>query len=135
MNATPGVNLVATTRTMRTTCPYCGVGCGVRARVNGAHVELDGDVEHPANAGRLCSKGAALGETLGLGGRLLYATCSVNRSENEGVVAKFLSVAPNFSSEPLPRTFGGLTRGGGTTFLPALHDSDGFFVAAFRRQS
>src|SRR6188768_438126 len=57
---------------MRTTCPYCGVGCGVRARVNGAHVELDGDVEHPANAGRLCSKGAALGETLGLGGRLLH---------------------------------------------------------------
>ncbi len=54
---------------VRTTCPYCGVGCGVRARPDGA---VSGDPEHPANGGRLCSKGAALGETLSLDGRLLH---------------------------------------------------------------
>ncbi|MBI1178923.1 MAG: molybdopterin-dependent oxidoreductase [Alphaproteobacteria bacterium] len=52
---------------LRTTCPYCGVGCGVSI-VDG---RPQGDIDHPANAGRLCSKGAALGETLDLPGRLL----------------------------------------------------------------
>jgi assimilatory nitrate reductase catalytic subunit len=56
---------------MRTTCPYCGVGCGVVARVVGGAVEVEGDKLHPANAGRLCVKGSALGETTGLDGRLL----------------------------------------------------------------
>jgi assimilatory nitrate reductase catalytic subunit len=46
---------------VRTTCPYCGVGCGVIARPDGRIV---GDPAHPANFGRLCSKGAALAETL-----------------------------------------------------------------------
>lgn len=58
---------------IRTTCPYCGVGCGLLAnpnRVGGA--AISGDADHPANFGRLCSKGAALGETLGLERRLLY---------------------------------------------------------------
>jgi assimilatory nitrate reductase catalytic subunit len=53
----------------RTTCPYCGVGCGVLASADGA---VRGDPAHPANFGRLCSKGAALGETTGLEGRLLH---------------------------------------------------------------
>jgi assimilatory nitrate reductase catalytic subunit len=57
---------------VRTTCPYCGVGCGVLARRSGNAVEISGDPQHPANFGRLCSKGAALGETLGLEGRLLH---------------------------------------------------------------
>src|SRR3954453_18270073 len=57
---------------VRTTCPYCGVGCGVIARPDGlAGAAIEGDPEHPSNFGRLCSKGAALGETLGLDGRLL----------------------------------------------------------------
>jgi assimilatory nitrate reductase catalytic subunit len=56
---------------VRTTCPYCGVGCGVLARPRGGKVEISGDPLHPANAGRLCSKGSALGETLGHEGRLL----------------------------------------------------------------
>ena len=57
---------------VRTTCPYCGVGCGVRAtpRPDGPP-EIAGDERHPANAGRLCVKGSALGETVGLDGRLL----------------------------------------------------------------
>ena len=51
-----------------TTCPYCGVGCGVLVGADGS---IKGDPTHPANAGRLCSKGTQLGETIGLEGRLL----------------------------------------------------------------
>ena len=51
---------------VRTTCPYCGVGCGI-AVVDGVP---RGDDAHPANFGRLCSKGAALKETLALPDRL-----------------------------------------------------------------
>ena len=55
-----------------TACPYCGVGCGITARVlGGRDLLISGDPSHPANAGRLCSKGAALGATVGLEGRLL----------------------------------------------------------------
>jgi len=58
---------------VRTTCAYCGVGCGIRATVTGARsVEIAGDPDHPANRGRLCSKGTHLGETVGLEGRLLH---------------------------------------------------------------
>ncbi|TKT75894.1 nitrate reductase [Aquamicrobium sp. LC103] len=59
-------------REVRTTCPYCGVGCGVIARVEAdGEVAVRGDPDHPANFGRLCSKGSALAETLDLEGRLL----------------------------------------------------------------
>ncbi|RVD60442.1 nitrate reductase [Mesorhizobium sp. M2D.F.Ca.ET.185.01.1.1] len=59
-------------REVRTTCPYCGVGCGVLAEVAAdGTTTVRGDLEHPANFGKLCSKGTALGETLGLEGRLL----------------------------------------------------------------
>ncbi len=57
---------------VRTTCPYCGVGCGILAAPDGAGgLTVRGDPDHPANAGRLCSKGTALAETMGLDGRLL----------------------------------------------------------------
>lgn len=58
-------------KTIKTTCPYCGVGCGVLAtpQADGSLI-IKGDPEHPANLGRLCSKGAALGETVGAEGRL-----------------------------------------------------------------
>ena len=60
-------------RAIRTTCAYCGVGCGITATVKGARgVEITGDTKHPANAGKLCSKGTHLGETVGLEGRLLH---------------------------------------------------------------
>lgn len=66
MNAMPSL-------TAKTTCPYCGVGCGVLATVQpDGVVQIQGDPEHPANVGRLCSKGSALGETVGLEGRLLH---------------------------------------------------------------
>ncbi|TDK35147.1 nitrate reductase [Rhizobium deserti] len=58
---------------VKTTCPYCGVGCGVIATVEGdGTVAVKGDPEHPANFGRLCSKGSALAETIGLDGRVLF---------------------------------------------------------------
>jgi len=57
---------------IRTTCPYCGVGCGVLVFRDGDAFTVRGDPEHPANFGRLCSKGAALGDTLSLDDRLLY---------------------------------------------------------------
>ena len=58
---------------VRTACPYCGVGCGVLARPQeSGRVGIAGDPDHPANFGRLCSKGFALGETLALDGRLLH---------------------------------------------------------------
>jgi assimilatory nitrate reductase catalytic subunit len=78
------------TALVRTTCPYCGVGCGILARspssaaALGANANagkthdiaetaaITGDPAHPANFGALCSKGSALGDTLGLDGRLLY---------------------------------------------------------------
>ena len=41
---------------VRTTCPYCGVGCGVLATPDGrGGAAIEGDADHPANHGRLCS--------------------------------------------------------------------------------
>ena len=57
---------------IRTTCPYCGVGCGVLAAARKDGAEVRGDAAHPANRGKLCVKGNALGETVGLEDRLLY---------------------------------------------------------------
>tara|TARA_R110000850_G_scaffold154656_13_gene278537 strand:+ start:15108 stop:17837 length:2730 start_codon:yes stop_codon:yes gene_type:complete len=59
-------------KVIKTTCPYCGTGCGVDVRINNGVVEVSGDEEHPANRGKLCVKGSALNETVGPGGRLLY---------------------------------------------------------------
>jgi assimilatory nitrate reductase catalytic subunit len=60
------------TTPIRTTCPYCGVGCGVLVSREGDGFQVRGDPSHPANLGRLCSKGAALAETLDLDDRLLH---------------------------------------------------------------
>lgn len=57
----------------KTTCPYCGVGCGVIVNLHeNGRVEVTGDPDHASNFGRLCSKGSALGETVHLAERLLY---------------------------------------------------------------
>ncbi len=65
---------------IRTTCPYCGTGCGVKAHVSPrGDIAITGDPEHPANFGRLCVKGAALGETLTKEGRLLYPMVAGDR--------------------------------------------------------
>lgn len=53
---------------MKTTCPYCGVGCGLS--VNGR--AITGDQSHPANHGKLCVKGANLAPTLDDTARLMH---------------------------------------------------------------
>jgi len=69
-------------RCIKTTCPYCGVGCGVIAEVSATGtVSVRGDPEHPANFGRLCSKGAALAETIGLEDRLLHPEVHGKRAD------------------------------------------------------
>lgn len=50
-----------TSTTTRSTCPYCGVGCGVLIESDGQRITgVRGDPEHPANYGRLCTKGSTL---------------------------------------------------------------------------
>ena len=45
----------------KTTCPYCGVGCGVLAKPDGnGDILIEGDPDHPVNRGSLCPKGAGL---------------------------------------------------------------------------
>ena len=65
----------AQTLITKTTCPYCGVGCGVNVEVQhktqGSNIKVSGDTEHPANFGRLCIKGSNLADTLGLETRVL----------------------------------------------------------------
>src|SRR6202051_4396017 len=75
-----------TLRATRTGCPYCGVGCGVLATPDGnGGAAISGDPEHPANFGRLCSKGSALGETLGIEQRLLYPMIRCSKGVMERV--------------------------------------------------
>ena len=70
----------------KTTCPYCGVGCGVIATPDGkGGAAIAGDPDHPANFGRLCSKGSALGETLALSERLLHPMIRCSKDKFEQV--------------------------------------------------
>ena len=69
------------------------------------------------------------------GGRLVYATCSINRGENEDVRAAFLGAHPEFApAQALPES-AGLGAGAEIQLLPHLHGTDGFYIAAFRRDS
>ncbi|WP_334313314.1 molybdopterin-dependent oxidoreductase [Psychrosphaera algicola] len=65
----------------QTTCPYCGVGCGVDATiVNGQLTAVSGSKQHQANFGKLCVKGSNLAETTDLEGRLLYPEVNGERT-------------------------------------------------------
>ena len=71
-------------RATRSTCPYCGVGCGVIIESEGDEITgVRGDPEHPANFGRLCSKGSTLhltaSQTVTLHTRLLQPMQRVAR--------------------------------------------------------
>ncbi|NHF72697.1 nitrate reductase [Paracoccus xiamenensis] len=71
---------------IRTTCPYCGVGCGVMVSPGPDGITVSGDPDHPANFGRLCSKGSALAETLGAEGRLLTPVIGGKAADWDGAL-------------------------------------------------
>jgi assimilatory nitrate reductase catalytic subunit len=67
---------------VRSTCCYCGVGCGVVIESeNGRITGVRGDSDHPANFGRLCSKGASLHLSAGDDGRVLFPELRSDRGE------------------------------------------------------
>ncbi|MFG1478921.1 bifunctional nitrate reductase/sulfite reductase flavoprotein subunit alpha [Xanthobacter sp. V4C-4] len=71
------------TEKVRSVCPYCGVGCGIVLDVrDGAVVKVSGDKAHPANAGRLCTKGSTCAEPLGRG-RLAGAFTRARRGDDQ----------------------------------------------------
>ncbi|MFD5480766.1 molybdopterin-dependent oxidoreductase [Streptomyces hawaiiensis] len=85
MTTTPGSR--PDTRQVRTVCSYCGVGCGLVLDVgtgpDGRRTVLkaSGDKAHPANAGRLCTKGATTADMLAAPGRLTTALVRDGRGE------------------------------------------------------
>jgi assimilatory nitrate reductase catalytic subunit len=90
------MTLAANSQTTCTTCPYCGVGCGVIAAVDADNkVAVKGDEAHPANFGKLCSKGSALAETLGEEDRLLYPQIKGERASWDHALG---TIATTFSN-------------------------------------
>lgn len=81
--STPSGIQTCENKVIKTTCAYCGVGCGIEATVvdeASRTILVRGDQSHAANHGRLCSKGTALADTLGLSERMLFP----EQRDNEG---------------------------------------------------
>jgi assimilatory nitrate reductase catalytic subunit len=91
---------------VRTTCPYCGTGCGVIASPSaGGGRKIEGDPQHPANFGKLCAKGNALAATLGPEGRLLHPEISGRRASWDQaldlVASRFKEITQKHGSESI----------------------------------
>ena len=69
------------------------------------------------------------------GGRMLYATCSIFRRENELQVKDFLQATPDCVEVPLSGHEWGLARPHGRQILPGIDDMDGFFYACLSKQA
>ena len=66
---------------IRSTCPYCGVGCGIVMEVAGSRVvKVHGNKRHPTNFGRLCTKGSTCSQAIAESGRLEHAYAREDRS-------------------------------------------------------
>jgi sulfite reductase (NADPH) flavoprotein alpha-component len=69
--------------TVRSVCPYCGVGCGIVMQVEDNRVvKVTGDKAHPANFGRLCTKGTTCGKAIAESGRMENAYLRQERSRD-----------------------------------------------------
>jgi len=97
---------------------------------------------HPAEVAAFPARQLALlisyAPLTAIGGRLIYATCTVDRRENEGVVERFLAERDDFVPVPVKEIWGrerAEKLGDGSTLhlFPHRHDTDGFFAAVLRR--
>jgi len=69
-------------QTVKSVCPYCGVGCGIVMEVSDNRVvKVSGDKEHPTNFGRLCTKGNTCAQAIAESGRMEYAYRRPSRGE------------------------------------------------------
>lgn len=110
--------------------PCSGTGTWRRS----PHLKWTTTPEHIARSARLQAELLRrFSERVRPGGRLVYATCSLCRSENEAIVAAFLADKPEFTLEAPARTFGFTPGPHGLAILPGRHDTDGFFVASMKR--
>ncbi|MBK5004584.1 molybdopterin-dependent oxidoreductase [Pseudomonas sp. S32] len=67
-------SLLEPSKTVRSVCPYCGVGCGIVMQVeHGLIVKVSGDKQHPSNTGRLCTKGSTCAVPVADAGRMQHA--------------------------------------------------------------
>lgn len=98
----------------------------------------------PGDGAELCAKQARIlanyAPLVRVGGRVIYATCSVLPEENDAVVEAFLAAHGNFEAVPVKEILGrerALAMGDGerVRLAPHLHDTDGFFAAVMRRRS
>lgn len=98
----------------------------------------------PGDVAELCAKQARILESYAalvrVGGRVIYATCSVLPEENDAVVEAFLAAHENFEAVPVKEILGrerALAMGDGdrVRLAPHVHDTDGFFAAVMRRRS
>lgn len=71
------------------------------------------------------------------GGILVYSTCSLNKDENNRVIAAFLAVHPDFIPAPLPKIFDTLVESGKNTvtLMPQNGDYDGFYIARLMKRA
>jgi anaerobic selenocysteine-containing dehydrogenase len=66
---------------IKTTCPYCGVGCGLSVTVRAGQITaVRGDKTHPSSLGGICPKGAQIDEIINTPNRLTAAQIRPDRS-------------------------------------------------------
>ncbi|RZA07593.1 MAG: reductase, partial [Moraxellaceae bacterium] len=76
-------NSSASSKTVASVCPYCGVGCGLVMEVaDNRVIKLSGNKNHPANFGRMCTKGSTSHQVLNHTGRLDKAYVRQNRAQS-----------------------------------------------------
>ena len=85
---------MSASQNVRTVCPYCGVGCGMILHVeNGRIAKVGGDKNHPANFGKLCTKGVTCTEALTAKDRLTSAFMRENRGAEMKKVSTGAAIA------------------------------------------
>ncbi|MDB5818724.1 MAG: reductase [Rhizobacter sp.] len=93
MQAMPATPATAV-KHVKSVCPYCGVGCGIVMQVaNNRVIKVVGDKTHPANFGRLCTKGNTCGQAIADSGRMDHAFMRSDRGREPGKVAMDTAIA------------------------------------------